>query len=261
MRRNEFQARTLPNMARRPLNVDRPATAGEAATLWVYDAIGRDPWTGEGVSAADFVRELAALKGTPVNLRINSPGGDVFEARAISTALRAHDAPVSAQIDGVAASAASFLALAAGRITIADGAFVMIHRAWSFVMGNAGDFLDMAATLEKLDGAIAADYSKRTGTDAAGWLDLMAATTWFSAAEALAANLVDEIVAIESASALWDPTDLPGAPQALIEAAARATVQSTAIDNVDPVNLADLVAEHEHRQRRAHLATLGNSIG
>lgn len=122
--------RQLLNLLR--ANADKPTgvrveASADEATIYVYGPIDAY-W---GVSAADFCRELAAISAKKIVLRINSPGGDVFEARAMMTALREKGAEIVAKIDGLAASAATALALAADRVEIADGGFYMIHQAWT----------------------------------------------------------------------------------------------------------------------------------
>src|SRR5690606_18616282 len=139
--------------------------AESAATIWLYDVIGADAWG--GVDAARFAQDVAAISAPVIHLRINSPGGDVFDARAMVTALREHPARIVAHIDGLAASAASYVALAADEVEISDGAFLMIHNAWGVVLGNRHDLLEMALTLEKVDASIAADYQRKSGQDLA----------------------------------------------------------------------------------------------
>ncbi len=161
----------------------------EEATLYVYDAIG----TWFGIAAADFVQALAGIKAKTIHLRINSPGGSVMEAEAIQTALQQHPARIIAHIDGWAASAATFVALAADEIEIADGGFFMIHRAWGVAIGNVDDMTDLAGILGKMDANISADYQRKTGVSAEQIAEWMAAETWFSAAEALEHGFVDRI--------------------------------------------------------------------
>lgn len=168
------------------------------ATLWLYDVIGADAWG--GVDAARFVQDVATISAPVIHLRINSPGGDVFDARAMSTALRAHPARIVAHIDGLAASAASYVALAADEVEISDGAFLMIHNAWGVVLGNRHDLLEMALTLEKIDASIAADYQRKSGQDPATVQRWMDAETWFTAQEALAVGLVDRVAEPGTAS-------------------------------------------------------------
>ena len=162
-----------------------------AATVWLYDVIGADAWG--GVDAARFAQDVAAIQAPVIHLRINSPGGDVFQARAMATALQEHPARIVAHIDGLAASAASYVALAADEVEISEGAFLMVHNAWGVVLGNRHDLMEMALTLEKIVASIALDYQTKTGQDLAtvqGWMD---AETWFTALEALDAGLVDRI--------------------------------------------------------------------
>lgn len=168
------------------------------ATLWLYDVIGADAWG--GVDAARFAQDVAAIEAPVIHLRVNSPGGDVFDARAMATALRAHPARIVAHIDGLAASAASYVALAADEVEISDGAFLMIHNAWGVVLGNRHDLLEMALTLEKIDASIAADYQRKSGQDPATVQRWMDAETWFTAQEALAVGLVDRVAEPGTAS-------------------------------------------------------------
>lgn len=166
---------------------------GEEATLYLYDVIVSDDIWG-GVSASSFVKELHAIKAPVINLRINSPGGDVFGARAMETAIAEHDSQIIAHIDGQAASAATYVALAADKVKISDGGFFMIHKAWSVALGNTDDMLHMAELLEKIDQTLANTYAKRTGRDVAEISAMMAAETWLNAEEALDMGFVDEIV-------------------------------------------------------------------
>jgi ATP-dependent Clp protease protease subunit len=175
-------------------NMDRPrsfkvAASDEQTTIYLYDAI--DPWW--GISAEAFAQQLNAIETPNINLRINSPGGDVFEARAIVTAIKQHPANVKAYVDGVAASAASYIALAAAEVEIADGAFFMIHKGWTIEMGNADDLRKTAGLLDKIDDSIANDYAARTGKPKDELLALMAAETWYSAAEARDFGFADHI--------------------------------------------------------------------
>ncbi len=189
-----LQARPKQLFDASPLPREYRQLAGEReATIWLYDVIGDEMWG--GVSAKTFVKDLTAITAPTIHLRINSPGGDVFDARAMVTALRQHPARIIAHIDGLAASAASYISLAADEVEMADGAFLMIHNAWSVVVGNRHDLLDMAETLEKIDATILTDYQARTGqssSDIQAWMDK---ETWFTTTEALDAGFVDRIAA------------------------------------------------------------------
>lgn len=166
------------------------ATADEA-TIYLYDVIGGD-WFG-GISAKDFAAELNGITANTIHLRINSPGGDVFEGRAMATALQQHSAKIIAHVDALAASSASWIALAADEVEIADGAFFMIHNSWTLAMGDKTSLTDTAALLARLDETFVADYAKRTGKTAEeiqAWMD---AETWFGAQESVDNGFADRI--------------------------------------------------------------------
>lgn len=176
---------------RKPLALVR--NEGEtAATIYIYDVI--DPYW--GIGAHEVAKAVAGLDATTtLHVRINSPGGDVFEARAIAAAIQQHPGTVVAHIDGLAASAATTIALAAGEVEIVDGGFFMVHEAWSIVLGNKHDMTAMAGLLVKVDDTLANDYMKKT-KKSRGEVDAwMAAETWFTAQEAVDAGFADRLVA------------------------------------------------------------------
>ena len=176
----------------RPLQI---RMKGDVAELLLYDVIGRDWWSGEGVTAKDFREALKPHKGKPINLRINSPGGSVFEASAIMSALDDHKGRVEVDVDGVAASAASFLMMAADHIRVASNALVMIHEPMSGVMGRAEDMRHEAELLDKVKGQIIDAYgrhSKAGPEQLAAW---MAEEKWFTGREAVEAGLAHETTA------------------------------------------------------------------
>lgn len=160
------------------------------STLYLYDVID-SYW---GISAKDVAQAIAAAnpKGT-LHLRINSPGGDVFEARAMATALREFGGTVVAHIDGLAASAATTVACACSEIVMGVGSFFMIHNAWSVAFGNKADMADMANLLAKIDDDIVADYARVSGATAeqiTAWMD---AETWMTAEETVANGFADRM--------------------------------------------------------------------
>lgn len=167
----------------------RAAAADAPAEILLYDEIGF--W---GVTAKDFVMALLAAGDGPITLRINSPGGDVFDGLAIYNALLARKAPVNVVIEGLAASAASFIALAGTTVSMAEQSMMMIHKAWGFTIGNDDDHLEQAVTLGKIDGQLANIYARKTGKPAADMLALMKAESWFTADEAKAGGLCDSII-------------------------------------------------------------------
>jgi ATP-dependent Clp protease, protease subunit len=168
----------------------------DEATVYLYDVIVSDEASAEwfgGVAPQPFVQALSQVTAKKINLRINSPGGDVFGARAIEQALREHPAEIVAHIDGYAASAATIVMMAADQIIMNQGAMLMIHDAWSLVMGNSSDMIDTAALLEKIDGTIATTYANRTGLKVEDVRALMDAETWFTAEEAVTAKFADSV--------------------------------------------------------------------
>jgi ATP-dependent Clp protease, protease subunit len=200
-------------------NADKPKQfrienkSPEESTVYLYDAIDSF-W---GVNAQDFVKEFSAITAPVINLRINSPGGDVFDARAMATSIKNHPSKVIAHIDGLAASAATYVALSADEVRMADGGFFMIHNAWTLAFGNSADFIEMASLLDKIDGTIINDYAKKTGKDDATIKDWMAAETWFTAQEALDNGFIDSITQENSAKNSWDLTAYHNAPKVLTE--------------------------------------------
>lgn len=157
------------------------------------------------MSAERFVKDLKSLTANTIHLRINSPGGDVFEGRAIATAVRQHSARIISHVDGMALSAASWIALAGDEVEIADGSYFMIHRAWALAMGNAEDLMDMAELLEKVDQDLVREYVAETGQtedQIREWLD---AETWFNADEAVEYGFADrKAESFEAAKNSWD---------------------------------------------------------
>lgn len=190
----------------------RSEVEGEVAKVYVYDVID-SYW---GANAAELVAALANVKDKEVELHINSPGGDVFEARAMSAAIAGHPMKVTAYIDGVAASAATYLALAANEVHMIDGGLFMVHNSWTFAYGNKTELRQTSDLLEKIDGTISADYQRKTGATAeqvAAWMD---AETWFTAQEAMDAKFIDVIDANtkgEKAAAKWNLSAYANAPK------------------------------------------------
>jgi ATP-dependent Clp endopeptidase proteolytic subunit ClpP len=156
----------------------------------IYDEIAA-----YGVDAQDFVKELSAISG-PVELHINSPGGNIFDGIAIYNGLKQHKDTISVVVDGLAASAASFIAMAAspGELTIADEASMMVHNGFGMCIGDADDMEEMAGLLRKQTDNIAGIYAKRTGLPAAHWQEMMSKETWFIGQEAVDAKLADKLL-------------------------------------------------------------------
>lgn len=177
------------------------------ATLYLYDVI--DPYW--GVGAAEFNKALAGLSGQKVTLRVNSPGGDVFDGRAMAAAIAQHG-NVHAVIEGLAASAATYVTAACATVSIAAGSFYMIHEAWTMAYGNKGDLIQTAALLGKIDESIVADYAKKTGKSNDEIIAWMAAETWFTADEAVANGFVDSISEAAKVENKWNLSAYNNAP-------------------------------------------------
>lgn len=165
------------------------ADTGEPTLVSIYDEIGF-----YGVSAGEFLAELSGINGD-LDMHINSPGGDVFDSIAIYNTLKARKGVVAITIDGIAASAASFIAQAAspGRLEMAPHSTMMIHDGFAAGIGNAADMRDLADQLDDASNNIADIYAKRTGKPAAYWRAKMQSTTWYKDQEAVADGLADRI--------------------------------------------------------------------
>ncbi|ENW29328.1 head maturation protease, ClpP-related [Acinetobacter lwoffii] len=151
-----------------PLAFDRWNPAIKASdendnTIGIYDPIGYDYWDDSGVTAKRISAALRSLDGADVVVNINSPGGDVFEGLAIYNLLREYKGHVTVRVLGVAASAASFIAMAADEIQIARAGFFMIHNAWTGLWGNRNDLRETADFLEQIDDTIADIYHVKSG--------------------------------------------------------------------------------------------------
>ncbi|GAB3867359.1 hypothetical protein GCM10028801_41160 [Nocardioides maradonensis] len=182
-----------------------PAGDGEVATIRLYGPI--DSWGGWwGVSADEMSATLDAL-GPQVNqivLRINSPGGEVFEGLAILNMVRAHKASVTAVVDGLAASAASVIAVGCDETVMSPGTQLMIHDARMYTYGTAADLRKEADILESITSGLIEVYKAKAGD--ADWAAILAEETWYSASEAVAAKLADSVAVVPDAG----PTATPG---------------------------------------------------
>jgi ATP-dependent Clp protease, protease subunit len=171
------------------------AADGQTADeITIYDVIGEDYWTGGGFTAKRMAAALRQIGEKPVNVVINSPGGDMFDGLAIYNMLRDHKQAVTVKVMGYAASAASVIAMAGDRIEMGLGSFLMIHNAWGAVVGNRHDFTDAADVFASFDGAMADIYEARTGADRKKIEKMMDAESWISASEAKALGMADAIV-------------------------------------------------------------------
>lgn len=172
------------------------------AEMYIYDEIDGSGWW--GISARDVIEALMQITAPSITLHLNSPGGDVFDAYAIYNALRNHPATVDVIVDGLAASAASYIMLAGDTIEMEPNASVMIHDAITFTYGNEADHAQSGALLGKQSGIVAQIYAERAGGTAEEWRAAMKAETWYTAEEAVAAGLADSVRSQARADAMQD---------------------------------------------------------
>jgi len=188
------------------------------ATIYIYDEIS---WW--GVDAAVLVKDIAAIEADTIHLRINSPGGSVFDGMAIYNSLKQHKAKVITHIDGLAASIASIIALAGDEVVAGEGAYMMIHSPWSIIAGDSDDLRKEADLLDKVAGTISEIYQNKSGMKSEDVLDMMAAETWMTGAEALEKRFIDKIETSEKAekaqnkAILFDLSVFANTPGELLE--------------------------------------------
>lgn len=197
------QARTQPWFRVETARAESDENETSSANLYIYDVVGWDPWP------SDLARELDELEVDQLNVFINSPGGYASDGVAIYNLLRRHSARVVVTVDGLAASAASVIAMAGDEVIMATGSQMMVHDAWGYCVGNAADMQAMAGQLEQLCLALADIYTSKAGGDRADWRQVMAAETWYNADEAVAAGLADRTASAATgtsnqARAAWD---------------------------------------------------------
>lgn len=194
--------------AKQPVNLVRN---GPDAKLYIYDVIDAY-WGVNALSVIDAVAQAGDAQ--TLHVHINSPGGDVFEGRAIMAALGRFAGKTVAHIDSLCASAATSIALACNEVEMSDGAFFMIHNASGMAWGDKTAMRETADLLQKIEGAIINDYTAKTGKDAAEVAALMDAETWFTAAEALANGFIDRIAEGKAKPAnAWNLSAYANAPE------------------------------------------------
>lgn len=179
----------LAKWAETPLAAD----SGDADTITMFDVIGEDFWSGGGVTAKRVSAALRSIGEKDVTVKINSPGGDMFEGIAIYNLLRKHKAKVTVEVMGWAASAASIIAMAGDEIRMGLGTFMMVHNAWGIVIGNRHDMREAATLFDGFDGAIADIYEARTGISRADIEKLMDAETFMGAKDAVEKGFADTV--------------------------------------------------------------------
>lgn len=190
---------------------------GNRGEIWLYEQIGASFW-GDGITAKSFQKELQALgKVTSINVRINSPGGDVFDGFAIYNQLKQHPASIEVDVDGVAASIASIIAMAAdeGKLRMAKNSLMMIHDPSGGAFGGEDEMLRVAALLRTIKGNLADTYVSRTGLAKSEIENWMSEETWFTAEAAMQKGFADAVTAESAVTACFDPTGFRNVPEAL----------------------------------------------
>lgn len=178
----------------------RVVSATDKAEIFLYDVIGADFFG--GITAKMFADELNSLGNVKsIDVRINSPGGDVFEGFTMFSLLKSHKAKVNVFVDGLAASIASVIAMAGDTIEVASNGYLMIHNPWSFFDSIVGDANEMrskipeiekkAALLDKIRDSIVDTYASRANIETEELKALMDAETWFNSSEAVANGFAD----------------------------------------------------------------------
>lgn len=170
------------------------------AEIHIYSEIG-DSWFADTVDAKSFVEQIQGLDVQSIDVRINSPGGSVFDGNAIYNALKRHPAHVTTHIDGLAASIASIVALAGDRVVMAKNSVMMVHNAWTVAIGDADEMRAKAKVLDTLNNTLLGVYHAKTGKSEDEIRGVMSAETWFDSAAALEFGLADEITQDEVAIA------------------------------------------------------------
>jgi ATP-dependent protease ClpP protease subunit len=179
------QSQKIPNNGE-----DSAESQEKTAEILIYDVIGKD-WFGDGISSVEFIKDLEKIEADSLVVRINSPGGNVFEGFAIYNALKRFKGRIEVHVDALAASIASIIAMAGDEIIMGDGAYIMVHEPWSIVMGTAEDMRKEAHLLDKITGSIAAIYANKAEGDLEDIEKLMAEETWMTADEAIELGFAD----------------------------------------------------------------------
>lgn len=192
--------------------IEAKGEQAEPAHIYIYDVIGQDWWTGEGVTAKQFIKDIAPLAGRALTLHLNCAGGDMFEGFAILAALDAHKGQKTVVVESLAASMASVLAMAAdkGRIQMAQNAYLMIHNPRGAVRGTAADLKRMVGLMESLRGKMIATYRRHCSLTEEQIGAALDAETWYDAEQAKAAGLAHEIVGELKVAAALDGAALEG---------------------------------------------------
>ncbi|MGA7220019.1 MAG: head maturation protease, ClpP-related [Candidatus Sulfotelmatobacter sp.] len=223
------------------------AKAGGELEILLYEVIGEDFWSGGGITAKQFAEDLKAV-GTvsKIRLRVNSPGGNVFDGLAIFNTLLSHGATVTAQVDGLAASIASVIIMAASEISMGSNAMMMIHNPSTVIGGDSNDMRKMADTMDKVKTSMITAYRRHTGKSIEQIGALMDAETWWTAGETVDNGFAEKVIT-------------PEGDDAAVAAALRNPIVAKFFH--PPARVAQIAARYapgddDERRRRSHLRTL-----
>lgn len=223
------------------------ADAGKTPVLSIFDDIGA-----YGVSAKSFLDDLRTVTTDAVDVEINSPGGDVFAGLAIYNGLRASGKKINVKVLGLAASAASLVAMAGDTIEMPENAFMMIHNPWGFAMGGADEMRNTADVLDKIGTGLVSTYAKRTGKTDQEITALLDAETWMTAQEAVDAGFATSVTAALAVKASYSEDRLPENVRLAFKAQDPTTDDSAPAEAPAPV-FGETLAEQVH--------TIANAAG
>lgn len=235
------------------------ADAGKTPVLSIFDDIGA-----YGVSAKNFLNDLRSVTSTDVDVEINSPGGDVFAGLAIYNGLRASGKKINVKVLGLAASAASLVAMAGDTIEMPENAFMMVHNPWGFAMGGADEMRSTADVLDKIGTSLVSTYAKRTGKSDAEVTALLDAETWMTAQEAVDAGFATSVTPALAVKASYSEDRLPENVRLAFKAQAPAPAEPapTADEHVTgTVEVAEVAARLFGETLAEQVQTIANAAG
>lgn len=235
------------------------ADAEKTPVLSIFDDIGA-----YGVSAKNFLNDLRSITGAEVDVEINSPGGDVFAGLAIYNGLRASGKKINVKVLGLAASAASLIAMAGDTIEMPENAFLMVHNPWGFAMGGADEMRNTADVLDKIGMSLVSTYAKRTGKSDAEITALLDAETWMTAQEAVDAGFATSVTPALAVKASYSEDRLPANVRMAFKAQAPTTVEpAPAADEpaTEPAPVAADAAPAFGETLAAQAQTIANAAG
>lgn len=212
--------------------------------ITMFDVVGEDYWSGGGITAKKVAAQLRAIGDRPVEIHVNSPGGDMFEGIAVYNVLREHPQEITVKIMGMAASAASVIAMAGDKIEIGAASFIMIHNCWVVAMGNRHDMQETADWLAPFDQAMVDVYAHRTGADAkqiAKWMD---AETFMSGTVAIERGFADELL-----------------PADQVQTDEKAKAEDRGINELRALELTLVSAGHSRTEARARINKIKGTPG